>query len=75
MLRKFLIVFNAGIGVYTVFSIAGVGSESILFNFVGMGYTYIDLLLNFTKRLFNWFFDLFDYKVIPKFPNNSGSAW
>jgi hypothetical protein len=35
-----------------------------------MGTSYIEILTNFTKRLFNWFLDLFDYKIIPNFPNN-----
>ena len=74
--RKIFIVFNAIIGVYSVFKFTGIGSESILANFVGMGYSYIDILINFAKRLFNWFLDLFDYKIVPNVSNNNNnSSW
>jgi hypothetical protein len=74
--RKIFIIINAIIGVYAVFSMSGFGYENLLSGFVGMGYNYIEIILNFTKRLFNWFFDLFDYKVVPNLPkNNYKPSW
>jgi len=41
-----------------------------------MGHSYLEIFINFNKKLFNWLFDLFDYKVVPNLPNNSsGSSW
>jgi hypothetical protein len=72
-LRKIFIIFNAVVGVYTVFSLTGLGAESLLVNFIGMGNTYVDIFVNLTKKLFNWFFDLFDYKVVPNVPKGNNN--
>lgn len=69
--RKLFIVLNAIIGVYAVLKLTGMQYGSFMANFVGIGTSYIDIFTNLIKRLFNWFFDLFDYKVIPN--NNSGT--
>lgn len=80
-IRKVFIVINAIIGVYVVFKSVGFSTDNLFAGFVGLGHTYFEILFNFTKRLFTWFFDLFDMKIVPnvpgdtpsfKKPNNSG---
>ena len=72
-LRKAFILFNSVIGVYLVFKTTGFSFDKVLAGFAGMGHTYLEILINFTKRLFNWIFDLFDYKVVPNVPGNKPS--
>jgi hypothetical protein len=67
--RKGFVAFNALIGVYMVYKSIGFGPDNILAGFVGMGHTYLEVFINFNKRLFNWIFDIFDYKVVPNVPN------
>lgn len=69
--RKIFILFNALIGVFMVFNTVGFSFDNILAGFVGMGYSYIEIFSNFTKRLFNWFVELFDHKVVPNGPGDS----
>jgi hypothetical protein len=52
-LRKLFVLFNAIIGVYIVFKTTGFGYDTFLANFVGIGNTYLEIFVNFTKRLFN----------------------
>lgn len=73
-IRKAFIIFNALIGVYMVFKTVGFSYENVLAGFVGMGHNYLEILTNFTKRLFNWFVELFDHKVIPNVPGDGGSG-
>lgn len=73
--RKAFIVFNAIIGVIAVLKLTGMSYGSFLSNFVMMGTTYVDLFQSFIRKLFNWIFDLFDYKVVPNVPNNNISWW
>jgi hypothetical protein len=73
-LRKLFIIFNAAIGVYMVFKTVGFSYDNILAGFVGMGNSYLELFTNFTKRLFNWFVELFDHKVIPNVPGDNGTG-
>jgi len=68
-LRKGFIMFNAVIGVYMVFKTVGFSYDNILAGFAGMGHNYLEIFTNFTKRLFHWFVELFDHKVIPNVPN------
>jgi hypothetical protein len=72
-IRRIFIIINAMIGVMLVFKTTGFSSDNILAGFAGMGYTYIELITNFTKRLFNWFIELFDYKIVPNIPNTPSS--
>jgi hypothetical protein len=69
-IRKAFIIFNAAIGVYIVFKTTGFSYDNILAGFSGMGYQYIEIFMNFTKRLFNWFIELFDHKLVPNVPGN-----
>lgn len=69
-LRKAFVAFNAIIGVYMVYKSVGFGFDNILAGFAGMGEMYIQMLYNFSKKLFNWFFELFDYKVVPNIPGD-----
>jgi len=64
-LRKAFIMLNALIGVFMVFKTVGFSYDNILAGFAGMGHNYLEILNNFTKRLFNWFVELFDHKIIP----------
>lgn len=70
--RKIFIAMNAVIGVYTVFRLTGLSTDTILANFIGMGVSYIEILSNFTRKLFHWIFDFFDYKVVPNVPKDNG---
>ena len=72
-IRKLFIFFNAVIGVYMVFKTTGFGYDTFLANFVALGNTYLEIFVNFTKRLFHWFFELFDHKIVPNLPNNPPS--
>jgi len=73
-LRKLFIMFNAAIGVFMVFKTVGFGYENVLAGFVGMGHSYLEIFTNFTKRLFQWFVELFDHKVIPNVPGDNTSG-
>ena len=35
-----------------------------------MGYAYIELITSFFKRCFNWIYNLFDTKIVPKPPDH-----
>src|ERR1700744_226733 len=74
-IRKVFIVFNAIIGVYIVYKSTGFGLDTFWANFIAIGNTYIDIFTNFSKRLFNWFLETLDYKVVPNVPGNSGGTW
>lgn len=71
LFRKIIIIINAIIGLYFVFKLGGLGADTFTANLVGMGNTYIDIFINFTKRIFSWFVELFDYKIVPKPSDNS----
>jgi hypothetical protein len=60
-----------------VYKTVGFGYDNILAGFIGMGENYFIILTNFTKRMFNWFFELFDYKIVPNVPNlpNNKPSW
>ena len=64
LIRKAFITINAIIGVITVFKISGIGYDSIMAGFSGMGMTYIEMLSNLSKRLFNWFLRSKIYLII-----------
>jgi hypothetical protein len=67
-IRKAFVIFNALIGVYIVFKTTGFSFDNILAGFAGMGHQYVEIFMNFTKRLFHWFVELFDHKIIPNIP-------
>jgi len=69
-LRKIFIMFNAVIGVYMVFKTTGFSYDNILAGFAGMGHSYLEIFTNFTKRLFHWFVELFDHKIVPNIPGD-----
>jgi len=68
-IRKAFIIFNALIGVFMVFQTVGFSTDNLLAGFVGMGHTFIEMLINVSKRLFNWFIELFDHKIVPNVPS------
>jgi hypothetical protein len=76
-LRKLFVIFNAIIGVYVIFKSVGFSSDNVLVGFTAIGHTYLEMLMKFTKGLFNWFFELFDYKIIPSVPTDTpkGPIW
>ena len=72
-IRKVFIIFNAIIGVFVVFKTTGFTPDLLLNNIVMMGHTYFEIFTNLTKRLFTWFFDLFDHKIVPNVPGDKPS--
>lgn len=71
--RKVIVYINAAIGVYVVFKTVGFSTDNIFAGFIALGHEYILILQNTVKRLFNWFVELFDYKIIPQVHSNPGS--
>lgn len=71
--RKLFVIFNALIGVLVVFNTVGFSYENILAGFAGMGHTYLEIFMSFTKRLYNWIYDFFDNKIIPGGSSSTGS--
>ena len=69
-LRKLFIVFNAIIGVYAVFKAVGFSFDNILIGFMAIGHTYFEVLGSLTNKLFNWFLNLFDQRIVPNVPSN-----
>jgi hypothetical protein len=51
-----------------VFKTVGFSTDNLFAGFAGMGHTYVEIFYNFTKRLFNWFVELFDHKIVPNLP-------
>lgn len=72
-IRKIFIIFNAIIGVYMVFKGVGFSTDNLIGGFYGVGHTYLEMFYSMTKRLFYWFVDLFDHKIVPNVPG-SGSG-
>ena len=73
-LRKWFIVFNAIIGIITVFKVTGYSSDNWIAGFYGLGHTYIDMFTGLIKRMFIWFCDLLDIKVVPSVPKTPPTA-
>jgi hypothetical protein len=74
-LRKIFIIVNALIGVYMVFKTAGFSSDNIIAGWLAVGETYFETLAGLTGRLFRWFVELFDHKVVPNVPGDNGGTW
>ncbi len=72
--RKAFVTFNAIIGMYMVYKTTGFGFDNFLASFVAIGETYVDIFVNFNKRIFNWLYNLFNSKVVPNVPNNPPSS-
>ena len=72
--RRFFVLLNAAIGVYIVFKTTGFSFDNILAGLAGIGHNYLEILTNFTKKLFFWFVELFDHKIIPNVPNPGTGA-
>jgi hypothetical protein len=62
---------------YIVYKTTGFGLDTFYANLLAFGENYINIFINFNKRLFNWIFDLFDHKVVPNTPSSpsSPSSW
>lgn len=73
-LRKLFVLFNALIGVLTVYKLTGALDGSVVAGITGLGNTYIEIFTNFSKKVFDWFFDLFDQKIVPKTSDDSTSG-
>jgi hypothetical protein len=69
--RKLFIILNAIIGVFVVFKTTGFTPDLLLHNIIMMGHTYLEIFTNLTKRLFNWFVELFDSKIVPNLPGDN----
>ena len=74
-IRKIFIVMNAIIGVFVVFKSVGFSTDNLLIGFTAMGETYLQTLFGLVKRLFHWFVELFDHKVVPNVPGDNGGTW
>jgi hypothetical protein len=80
--RKLFVIFNALLGVLVVFNTVGFSYENILAGFVGMGHTYLEIFISFTKRLYTYIYELIDNKVVPNIgnspvvgPSSGGKIW
>lgn len=67
--RKLFVILNALIGVYAVFKAVGFSFDNMLIGFMAMGHAYFEVLGNLTNKLFNWFLNLFDQRIVPNVPN------
>jgi hypothetical protein len=56
-----------------VFKTVGFIYDKVLPGIAGITHTYLEFFMNFTKRLFNWIFELFDNKIVPNVPDNKPS--
>jgi hypothetical protein len=74
-LRKVFIVINAIIGVFIVFKTAGFSTENLLVGWLAVGETYLQTLGGLAGRLFKWFAELLDHKIVPNIPGDSGGSW
>jgi hypothetical protein len=52
-----------------VIKTTGFSFDNILAGLAGIGHNYLEIITNFTKKLFFWFVELFDHKIIPNVPN------
>src|SRR5258705_3171030 len=73
--RKIFIVINAIIGVYVVFKTVGFSTDNIAMGFIALGETYLQSLFSIINRMFHWFVELFDLKIVPNVPGDSGGTW
>ena len=73
--RKIFIVINALIGVYLVFKSVGFSTDNLLVGFIAVGESYFIMLKNLTYKLFTWFVELFDHKIIPNVPGDNGGTF
>jgi hypothetical protein len=73
-IRKAFILFNAALGLMLMFKITGLTSENILASFYLLGNNYMEAFFNLSRRIFNWFVDLFDHKIIPNVPGDSSGG-
>jgi hypothetical protein len=69
-LRKLFVIFNALIGMFIVFSSVGFEPGLLVYNWMALGNTYIEIFYSLCRRLFNWLVELFDHKIVPNVPNN-----
>jgi hypothetical protein len=62
-IRKMFIIFNAIIGLVMVYKTTGYNHETFLALFTSMGHSYLEIFINMNKRIFNWFYNLFDNSI------------
>jgi hypothetical protein len=53
-----------------MFKAVGFNFDNILIGFMAMGHAYFEVLGNITNKVFNWFLNLFDHKIVPNIPGN-----
>jgi hypothetical protein len=73
-IRKGFIIFNAIIGVLIMFQAVGFSFDNIIMGFMAMGHAYFEILGKLTNKLFGWFLNLFDQKIVPNVPNTKPSG-
>ena len=67
--RKLFVILNALIGVYAMFKAVGFSFDNMLIGFMALGHTYFEVLGSIVNKLFNWFLNLFDQRIVPNVPN------
>lgn len=72
--RKAFVVFNAFLGVISVYTMIG-SPESILASMGMIGTSYMELFGNSVRWIFDKFLGLFDTKIVPKAPTYPGGPW
>lgn len=72
-LRKLFVLFNALIGFLLVIGSIGFEPSLLIYNWLALGNTYIEIFYSLCKRFFNWLVELFDHKIIPNVPTNKPS--
>lgn len=73
--RKAFVIFNALLGLLLVFKTTGFSTDNLVVGFTTIGETYIQSFFSLTKRLFYWFVELFDHKIVPNVPGDNGGTW
>jgi len=68
--RKAFVIFNALIGILIMFKAVGFSFDNMIIGFMAMGHAYFEVLGNITNKIFGWFLNLFDQKIVPNIPNN-----
>ena len=74
IIRKIIIITNALIGFYALIKISGFSIDNIGAGIACFGATYFETLRSLIVKIFNWFYDFFDYRT-PNPPTEPGGSW
>ena len=73
LVRKFIVVFSAIIGVVVIGHKIGFSTDNVIGGLYGYGAEYFKMLTSTVFKLFSWFCDLFNLKIVPNVPQNAPS--